>query len=45
MRSQTDRFTGRFSADGNTVTGRWEQLDDQKTWQPWMDVTLTRDTS
>lgn len=45
MRSQTDRFTGRFSADGNTVTGHWEQLDDQKTWQPWMDVTLTRDTS
>lgn len=44
MRSQTDRFTGRFSADGNTITGHWEQLDNQKRWQPWMDVTLTRDT-
>jgi hypothetical protein len=45
MRSQADRFTGRFSADGKTITGHWEQLDDQQRWQPWMEVTLTKDTS
>jgi hypothetical protein len=42
MRSTTDRFTGTFSDDGNTIDGRWEQLDDQDRWQPWMQVTLTR---
>lgn len=42
MRSTTDRFTGTFSDDGNTIDGRWEQLDDQHRWQPWMQVTLTR---
>jgi uncharacterized protein DUF1579 len=42
MRSKQDRFTGRFSDDGNTLTGDWEQLDDEENWQPWMEVTLTR---
>ena len=42
MRSPTDRFTGSFSDDGNTITGHWERIDDAKTWQPWMDITLTR---
>jgi Protein of unknown function (DUF1579) len=42
MRSEVDRFTGRFTDDGNTLTGGWEQLDDEKNWQPWMEVTLTR---
>jgi hypothetical protein len=42
MRSEQDRFTGRFSDDGNTLIGDWEQLDDEKYWQPWMEVTLTR---
>jgi hypothetical protein len=42
MRSRTDRFTGRFSADGNTITGHWEQLDDDETWRPWMEITLTK---
>jgi hypothetical protein len=41
MRSATDRFTGSFSADGNVITGHWEQLDEEN-WQPWMEVTLTR---
>jgi hypothetical protein len=45
MRSSADRFAGRFSDDGNTITGHWEQLDDDKSWQPWMDVTLTRTES
>jgi len=41
MRSQSDRFTGTFSADRNTITGQWEQLQGS-TWQAWMDTTLTR---
>jgi hypothetical protein len=45
MRSATDRFTGSFSDDGNTITGHWEQLDDEKNWQPWMEITLTRDAN
>ena len=42
MRSEVDRFTGRFSDDGNTLTGEWERRDGEKGWQPWMEVTLTR---
>jgi Protein of unknown function (DUF1579) len=42
MRSAADRFTGRFSDDGDTITGHWEQLDVEEKWQPWMDITLTR---
>jgi hypothetical protein len=42
MRSAVDRFTGSFSKDGNTLTGKWEQLDNERNWRPWMEVTLTR---
>jgi hypothetical protein len=42
MRSQADRFTGTFSDDGNTITGHWESRDENSAWQPWMDITLTR---
>jgi hypothetical protein len=42
MRSRGDRFRGRFSDDGNVITGRWEQLDEDKSWKPWMEITLTR---
>jgi Protein of unknown function (DUF1579) len=42
MRSEMDRFTGRFSDDRRTLTGHWEQLDDEQSWRPWMEVTLTR---
>ena len=45
MRSSRDRFTGTFSKDGDTITGHWEQLVDEENWQPWMDVTLTRQSS
>jgi Protein of unknown function (DUF1579) len=45
MRSKADRFTGTFSADGNTITGHWESLDEDSSWQPWMDITLTRQAS
>jgi hypothetical protein len=43
MRSAADRFTGRFSEAGDTITGHWEQLDADERWRPWMEVTLTRD--
>jgi hypothetical protein len=42
MRSQTDRFAGRFTSDGNTINGHWERLDEHENWQAWMDITLTR---
>jgi hypothetical protein len=42
MRSATDRFTGTFSDDHDTITGHWELLDHQGSWQPWMDITLTK---
>ena len=45
MRSARDRFTGSFSEDGNTITGRWERLDEEEKWQPWMEITLTKDTN
>ena len=45
MRSTSDRFRGTFSQDGNTITGHWGRIDDQATWRPWMDVTLTRQSA
>ena len=42
MRSDTTRFAGTFTADRNTITGRWERLDADSVWQPWMDITLKR---
>jgi len=44
MRSAVSKFTGRFSDDGNTIVGRWELLDEDSAWQPWMDITLTKRT-
>jgi Protein of unknown function (DUF1579) len=43
MWSRSQRFAGRFSADGDTITGHWELLDDAAGWRPWMDITLTRE--
>jgi hypothetical protein len=42
MRSENDRFTGTFNDERNLITGHWDALDDSK-WQPWMDITLTRE--
>jgi uncharacterized protein DUF1579 len=42
MRSRSDRFTGTFSDDGDTIAGHWEQIDSEGNRQPWMQVTLTR---
>jgi hypothetical protein len=43
MRGAKDRFTGTFDDGRNVITGHWELLGDASTWQPWMDVTLTRE--
>jgi hypothetical protein len=45
MRSEKDRFTGTFNDQRDVVTGRWEALDDASNWQPWMEITLTREAS
>jgi hypothetical protein len=45
MRSPSDRFTGTFSPDGNTITGHWELLEDGSTWRPWMDITQTKQSA
>jgi hypothetical protein len=45
MQSKTTRFTGRFSEDGNVITGHWELRADSGDWQPWMDITLTKQAS
>ncbi len=42
MRSATDRFTGTFSADRDRIDGRWERHGERGDWQPWMEITLTR---
>ena len=45
MRSKTTRFAGVFSDDGGVITGHWELLPDGGEWQPWMDITLTKQDS
>lgn len=42
MHSETTRFAGRLSADGNTITGDWQLLDEGSGWWPWMEITLTK---
>jgi len=38
------RFTGTFSDDGATITGRWEMAEDGMHWKTDFDVTYTRVT-
>jgi hypothetical protein len=38
----SQRFTGTFSEDDATITGRWEQSDDGTQWEPDFDLTYTR---
>lgn len=45
MRSESDRFSGAFSADRNTLEGHWESLAGDSGWRPWMDITLTREAA
>ena len=42
MRSERDRFTGTFNENLDVITGHWEALEDGANWQPWMDITLTK---
>jgi hypothetical protein len=42
MQSADTRFTGAFSDDGSTITGHWEAERKDGSWEPWMDITLTR---
>lgn len=39
------RFTGTFSDDGKTITGRWEIAEDGTTWVTDFDLTYTKVTS
>jgi hypothetical protein len=36
------RFTGTFSEDGRTITGRWEIAEDGQDWRTDFDVTYTK---
>jgi hypothetical protein len=45
MHSRSDRFMGTFSHDRNRLTGGWDRLDEEERWRPWMEVSLTKETS
>ena len=36
------RFTGTFSEDGRTITGRWELAEDGEHWRTDFDITYTK---
>ena len=36
------RFTGKLSADGRTITGRWETSQDGSTWEQDFDLTYRK---
>jgi hypothetical protein len=38
-------FTGTFNDERNLIAGPWEALGDDSTWDPWMDITVTRQPS
>jgi hypothetical protein len=38
----SQRFTGAFDADGNTITGRWETSQDGSHWEHDFDLVYTR---
>jgi len=38
----SQRFTGTFSEDGNTIVGRWERSNDGLSWTPDFDLTYRR---
>ena len=40
----SQRFTGTFSDDGNTIEGRWEICHNGNTWEKDFDLTYTRVT-
>jgi hypothetical protein len=38
----SQRFTGTFDDDRNTIVGRWESSSDSSNWKPDFDLTYTR---
>src|SRR5919201_1574765 len=38
----SQRFMGKFSADGKTIAGRWEIAEDGKTWKTDFDLTYAK---
>ena len=38
----SQRFTGTFSKDGDTISGRWEVAEDGETWKTDFGMTYTR---
>jgi hypothetical protein len=38
----SQRFTGRFSDDGRTITGRWELAEDGRSWRTDFDLTYRK---
>jgi Protein of unknown function (DUF1579) len=38
----SQRFTGTFSPDGNTITGHWERSVDGSSWEPDFDLAYLR---
>lgn len=37
-----ERFAGAFTEDGETLSGTWGRSEDRRSWQPWMDIKLTK---
>ena len=42
IRGKALRFDGRFSPDGNKLTGLWELKSGKSGWQPWIELVLIR---
>ncbi|WP_157972514.1 hypothetical protein [Saliphagus sp. LR7] len=38
----SQRFTGTFTGDGNTITGSWEKSEDDTEWEHDFDLTYTK---
>jgi hypothetical protein len=43
IRGKALRFKGKFSRDGNQLTGLWELKSRKSGWQPWIKLELIRD--
>lgn len=39
---KSERFTGKFSDDGNTLSGNWELSGDGESWDSWMEIKLSK---
>lgn len=42
LRGARKRYSGRFSADGQTLSGTWERREEYGPWQAWMEISSTR---